>query len=234
MNATHKCTSTALGDGNASDHTLLTCEVENAGRGDVIFSLLAGGSTPDGLTVDAPVVVSSGGQAMIGIHIPASTTNINETVSWTLLAEDIFGTSATLEAGTFDVSRTPEPPVEENEDEVETAGESSGVMTAVFGVLLLLILGGLVSYRMMRKDDTDTPVLTDEGMAGHDTKTVVEIPDESHETDAMVESEFIDNRPTIDTLPTSVDDHGYEWYSSDKGHWYRTEGSHGEWLPYQP
>jgi len=234
LNATHECSSAALEAGNASDHTLLTCEVENAGRGDVVFSLLVGGSTPDGLTVDAPVVVSSGGQAMIGIHIPASTTNITETVSWTLLAEDIVGTSSTLEVGTFDVSRTPEPPVEEIEDEVETAGESSGLMTAVIGLVLVVILGGLVSYRVMRRNDTDSPLLTDESTGGHNTKSVVDIPDEPQESDPMVEAEGNDNRPTIDTLPTSVDDHGYEWYSSDEGHWYRTEGSHSEWLRYQP
>lgn len=234
LNATHACTSTALEDGNASDQTLLACQVENAGRGDVVFSLLVAGSTADGLSVDAPMVVSSGGQAMIGIHIPASTTDINGTVSWSLLAEGIVGTPATLDTGTFDVARAPAPPTDEIEDEVETAGESSGSMAAVFGVVLLVIIVGLASYRVVRKDDADVPVLTDEGTGEHNAKAVVEIPDGAQETEAMAEVKVNDHRPTIDTLPTSVDDHGYEWYSNNEGHWYRTEGSHGEWFPYQP
>ena len=39
--------------------------------------------------------------------------------------------------------------------------------------------------------------------------------------------------PSADQKPTSVDGSGYEWYSSGELHWYRNQGSNGEWFPYK-
>lgn len=234
MNASHQCTTTTYEHANKGDQTLVSCEVENGGRTDVVASLLIAGSTPEGLSVDGPLVVASGANGLLGIHLPSTTLSLNETISWSIIVEDFFGTPATLETGTFTVDREPEQPAEDVEDSVETSGDSAGSMTMIVGVILLLAIGGLVSYRTVRKEEGASPVLTSEERNEARTKNVAEIPEVGQEAEDGMEELPAMNRPSSETPATSVDEHGYEWYSADDVHWYRTEGTHGEWLPYQP
>jgi hypothetical protein len=67
-----------------------------------------------------------------------------------------------------------------------------------------------------------------------ETKAVVQLPEDDGQVNDAPAPSALHAGPTADTVATSVDEHGYEWYSTDNGHWYRTEGSHDEWHPYQP
>ena len=39
--------------------------------------------------------------------------------------------------------------------------------------------------------------------------------------------------PSAELAPTSVDGNGYEWYSTEQGHWFRSEGSQAQWTKYE-
>ena len=195
---------------------------------------LIDGGAPAGLLVDDPLVLPSGANGIINITLPATTLDINQTVVWSLVVEDAFDASSILETSTFTVERTPTEPSTEGEDEVEVAGESSGVMTTVVGVLLAVVLGGLVIYRMARREDESPLDITTAVTDAEDAKAVVELPEEDGQAMDAPEATAPHAGPTPDTVATSVDEHGYEWYSTDNGHWYRTQGSQDEWQPYQP
>ncbi|MEL0182232.1 MAG: hypothetical protein VW872_04105, partial [Candidatus Poseidoniales archaeon] len=155
-------------------------------------------------------------------------------VVWSLVVEDAFDASLILETSTFTVERAPSEPSTEGEDDVEVAGESSGVMSVVVGVLLAVVLGGLAIYRMARKEDESPLDLTAAVADADETKAVVELPEDDGQVEDAPVASAPHAEPTPDTVATSVDEHGYEWYSTDNGHWYRTQGSQDEWHPYQP
>ncbi|MGB2363162.1 MAG: hypothetical protein ACPH93_06450, partial [Candidatus Poseidoniaceae archaeon] len=76
--------------------------------------------------------------------------------------------------------------------------------------------------------------LTEAVADAEDAKAVVELPEDDGLAMDAPEASAPHAGPTRDTAATSVDEHGYEWYSTDNGHWYRTQGSQDEWQPYQP
>ncbi len=195
---------------------------------------LIDGGAPAGLLVDAPLVLPSGANGTIHITLPATTLDIDQTVVWSLVVEDAFDASLILETNTFTVERAPSEPSTEGEDNVEVAGESSGVMTAVVGVLLAVVLGGLTIYRMAGRKDDSPLDLTAAVADVEETKAVVQLPEDDGEVKDAPAPSALHAGPSPDTVATSVDEHGYEWYSTDNGHWYRTEGSQDEWHPYQP
>ncbi|MGB2070850.1 MAG: hypothetical protein ACPHVR_04370 [Poseidonia sp.] len=234
LNTPHQCTTTQAVSRSTEDQRLLSCSVENAGRADVSVRFLIDGGAPAGLLVDDPLVLPSGANGIVNITLPATTLDIDQNVVWSLVVEDAFNASLILETSTFTVERTSSEPSTEGGDDVEVAGESSGVMTAVVGVLLAVVLGGLAIYRIARREDDSPLDLTEAVADAEDAKAVVELPEDDGLAMDAPEASAPHAGPTRDTAATSVDEHGYEWYSTDNGHWYRTQGSQDEWQPYQP
>jgi len=132
-------------------------------------------------------------------------------------------------------------------DEENVANEGGGIIVpAVVGVLLVgLVIGATLFYRKQDGEGVksfvedgafDAPPSDDEfaSAVGHDVEAAVpaeSYPASNESTEPLSTPESVG--PTPETPPTSVDEHGYEWYTSEAGHWYRTAGSAEAWTPYQ-
>ena len=65
------------------------------------------------------------------------------------------------------------------------------------------------------------------------TQESQEIP-VSHESPMTPEAPPQSSTPTLETMPTATDEHGYEWYTEENGtNWYRLQGSGSEWYLHQ-
>jgi len=56
---------------------------------------------------------------------------------------------------------------------------------------------------------------------------------QQHINETIVQNN-VENKPAIDTVATTIDDHGFEWLDSSDGRiWFRKQGSTDEWFEYQ-
>jgi hypothetical protein len=197
-------------------------------------------------TTSATLVPNGSGE--VTLTLLAGQGALNESQTWTLLVENAGGNQRVLEMGEVDLVRTPAQSIGTS-DEEDIASESGGILLpAVVGMLAVgLLIGSLFFYR--KRNGVEEKRFSDDG-------TFATPLTEDQDFPAGVEHEFVGAEETLasplahenieplsapETVPgpspetpaTSVDEHGYEWYTNDGEHWYRTAGSAEAWTPYQ-
>ena len=98
--------------------------------------------------------------------------------------------------------------------------------------LMLRMLGPHQGIRLERLraelDDKFENATYDETEIGYDQTNIVE--NEGKDIPAINESSA---SPAKDTLATSTDESGYEWFKQEDGNWYRPAGSNDDWLKFE-
>ena len=161
---------------------------------------------------------------------------MNESLPWTMLVTNSVGGQKILEMGQIEVVRTL-PVTSVNQDDEQVSNEGGGVLKPLIAVLCLISLfaaSGLLYRKRIVGDSVekmfDEPLenlqsepTTSEGL--HEEPVSVE--------EDSVQAEVAPHGPPANAQPTSVDQDGFEWYSTADGHWYRPAGSGAEWMVYE-
>ena len=97
---------------------------------------------------------------------------------------------------------------------------------------MLRMLGPHQGIRLERLraelDDQFENATYDETEIGYDQTNIVE--NAGKDIPAINESSA---SPAKDTLATSTDESGYEWFKQEDGNWYRPAGSNDDWLKFE-
>ncbi len=239
------CTLVLVNQTSFEDQTLVRCTLNNNGlveaNARMVIEAFANLST-----TSATLVPNGSGE--VTVTLLAGEGALNESLTWTLLVENAGGNQRVLEMGEVDLVRTPAQSIGTS-DEEDIASESSGILLpAVVGILAVGLL--IISLFFYRKgngveekrfsddgtfatpltEDQDFPAGVEHGFWGADETVASPLAHENIEP--LSEPETVPG-PSPETPATSVDEHGYEWYTNDGEHWYRTAGSAEAWTPYQ-
>jgi len=237
------CTLVLVNQTSFEAQTLVRCTLENNGLIEANARFVTDAS---GTLSTTSTSLASNGTGEVTLTLLAGEGALNETQAWTLLVENTGGNQRVLEMGEVNLVRTPTQTIGTS-DEENVANEGGGIIVpAVVGVLLVgLVIGATLFYRKQDGEGVksfvedgafDAPPSDDEfaSAVGHDVEAAVpaeSYPASNEFTEPLSTPESVG--PTPETPPTSVDEHGYEWYTSEAGHWYRTAGSAEAWTPYQ-
>ena len=236
------CTLYQVNATSDAEQTLLTCTVNNRGLTTLTARLVL--DATEHITTEA-IEVSPGNAGTVHLLMTAGQGDVNETVAWTMLVSNAIDGQKVLEMGQVQAMRTlPQTTTDLGNEPVASGGGSTMLVGIVIAFLVGLSVAGILFYRKERSgDDTlkefTTLPLDAEPEARWDDDQTTEEPngfdDFASQPDSsdVAESPTSALRPSPETPATSVDANGYEWYSTQEGHWYRIAGSQDEWTSYQ-
>ena len=231
INATSTCEAPNLNETSAEEQMVVSCEVINRGltkitvqyNGAVLFNISS-----------TETVIEPGETATVVVVLEAGNDDVNHSIDWTLSASNALANTSALDSGQVQVLRAiPEPTVNDSTDET-VSGDSNLVVVSLVG---LLLAGTGVAFAFYRRSYSADIIGVDEPKE-HVELTQIEHGSTEEEILALdvraptPEPQPESAGPSASTPPTSTDANGYEWYSTAEGHWYRTAGSHSEWIPY--
>ena len=207
------------------------CEVVNRGLTEITVQYYAAVQFNISST---ETVIEPGETANVFVVLEAGEDDVNHSIDWTLSASNALANTSALDSGQVQVLRAiPEPTVNDSTDET-ASGDLNLVVVSLVG---LLLAGAGVAFVFYRKGGgieiagVDVPKEHVELTQVEHGSTEEEIV--AHDVQASTpEPQLEYTGPSASTPPTSTDANGYEWYSTAEGHWYRTAGSQGEWIPY--
>ena len=216
---------------SSDEHLLVSCLVTNSGP--VAAQVTLESNESQRLT-GGQHLVEPMQSIEVNLAMPNGSTSVAFPFQWNLTVSNPVNEN-TLDQGNHEATRTlPEAPSTNLDTQDGASSETEGGwLVPIFGVLLLAgaMAGATVLMRRRPESEKD---LEPVALTGH-----VEL-DESQGMDAghVVASEptLEDStafQPAPETVATSVDDQGYEWYTFGEQHWYRTAGSEGTWFPYE-
>ena len=222
------CTLSQINETSLESQPLLSCTLANRGHTPLNARLVVDDS--QNLETEA-ITVGPGEQGAVVLTMVAGEDAVNETVAWTLFVTNNGGAQKVVEMGQVQAVRTVQESTDTQGEETVASEEGNGPMV---GLLLLLMVGlalaGLFIYRKNTSSEIDIKEASadvEEQLAQSADWNMVEENEPFSDASSAVVG------PEPHTPPTSVDDNGYEWYSTAEGHWYRTAGSQSEWIPYQ-
>jgi len=250
IDVTSSCQATEVVTESSDEQVVVSCTATNRAPIPVEVRLLGNGG--EQLTDDHRTL-ASGETGTLRLILVNGTEPANLSGPWSLTALNAVDERA-LDGGTYVATRT----TPENESTGSTAGTDGASSGDEGGSSIVLVLVGLAvvgaagAVLMRRRGDEDLKEAAPVSLEGHlhlDEASEATATAMVHENDASTEStpQTVDaaaeatepspaaatSGPSIDTPATSVDDHGYEWYSTHEGHWYRATGSNEPWLPYE-
>jgi hypothetical protein len=172
----------------------------------------------------------------LSIYLENGSSEINRLIEWSLTAENSVNSAETSAIGQVQISRSlPANSIDSSSDQLlGGSSNSSSLLVLVIGLLIVITIAGALFYRNSQSVGQDD---FGDSLAEDYTSQSIE-PASSESIEAMMHYENQQPSPAIsapsaDQNPTSVDGSGYEWYSSGELHWYRNEGSDGEWFPFK-
>ncbi len=234
-----QCLLSLVNESSTLSQTLVECTVTNNGLVDITARFVV--DPADNLTALSDVV-SPGETTSVTIDLNAGDSPLNTTVSWTMLVNNAGGEQKVVDMGQVNIVRAaPAQTTVDDDDGVAAQGRSSVVMGMLVVLVVLGLLGAAHFYRKagsldeLDKNVPDFAVTNDLSQALAQDETATTDGDPQHVPPAQDEA-VVDGgvwAPHAGLPPTSVDGNGYEWYSTEQGHWYRTEGSQSDWLPYE-
>ena len=233
ISVSSQCTLHLLNESSSQRQALVTCSVSNNGLTTIDGRLVA--DLPEGLT-QTNISLGPGETGAAVLELLEGEENMNESLPWTMLVTNSVGGQKILEMGQIEVVRTL-PVTSVNQDDEQVSNEGGGVLKPLIAVLCLISLfaaSGLLYRKRIVGDSVekmfDEPLenlqsepTTSEGLR----EEPVSVEEDS------VQAEVAPHGPPANAQPTSVDQHGFEWYSTADGHWYRPAGSGAEWMVYE-
>jgi hypothetical protein len=200
-----------------------------------------------------------GGQLELSLLVSTGTEEGAWSQPWILSITNRIGEVAILQQTTTPFTITSDEEESNNEDEevITTVESDSSSLPMLGGILVIFIIAALLGtlgfLKMKTKkqplDDSksfDSAVNAETGFITHTdaledptssetpgTQVIQEIQG-TQEIPVTPEATLQSSTPTLETLPTSTDEHGYEWYTESNGtNWYRLQGSGSEWYLHQ-
>lgn len=231
VNATSSCDAPTINRTSSENQTLVVCEITNLGLTSITVAYVEASEVN---TSAQSTTVNPGSTSSITLLLNAGTSDVNESVTWTLVATNSLGEQKVLDAGARDVERSL-PKDQPTTDETE--GSSGNANIGMWFVIGGLLLAGLaVAYFYRKETSGEIKAFDHEVMEGPHTEEeslVEHHPLSPQATVPTPQDPRPSTGPAAGAAPTSTDANGYEWFSSADGHWYRTAGSNTEWIPFQ-
>ena len=247
IDVTSSCLTMEVETESSDEHIVVSCTATNRAPIPVEFRLAADG---DDQIINDDRILASGQTETLRIMLRNSSEPVNLSGPWVLIALNSVN-QETQDGGTYSAVRT-SPEDESPSNTAGTEGASSGdeggsSVVLVVGIVALLGAAGAVLMRRRGVDPAKeaAPVsleghlhLDEAGEAASQTAAHVDVasselvPLEATSSAEAQEAAAVAG-PSMDTPATSVDEHGYEWYSTHDGHWYRATGSSDPWVPYE-
>jgi len=233
---------------SSDEQVVVSCTATNRAPIPVEVRLLGNG---DEQLTDDHQTLASGETGTLRLILVNGTEPVNLSGPWSLTALNAVDEQA-LDGGTYVATRT-SPENESTGSTAGTDGASSGDeggSSIVLVVVGLAVVGAAGAVLMRRRGDEELKEAAPVSLEGHlhldeasevtamahmDGTSTESIPLTMEAATEATEPSPAEatSGPSIDTPATSVDDHGYEWYSTHEGHWYRATGSNEPWLPYE-
>ena len=232
VNVDSICTVTNLELKTTDSAEAVSCEVFNDGFVPVTMKYVA----PDNATlVGESLMLIPGVSKQMVFSLENGSSDMNRSVEWSLTAENLINGPELIDTGNVKILRSlPSNSIDPTTNEPsDSASNSDSLFAPILGLFVLLAAGSALFYRNSKKDEMD--VVGDELVNEFNSEPYEMEPEETAGAEPYVESESIhqSSAPSPDQPATSVDEGGYEWYSSGDLHWYRTEGSNDEWFPFE-
>lgn len=249
LDMTSSCQAIDVATESTDEQIVVSCTATN--RGPIPVEVRLETNENEHLTRENQTL-ASGQTGTLRVMMLNSTELVNLSGPWSLTALNAAN-EETLDGGTYSAVRIA-PEDDSSSSTAGTDGASSGdeggsSVLLVVGIVALLGAAGAV---LMRRSGVDAakeaaPVsleghlhLDEAGEAASQATAPADIaasgpaPQEaSAAAEAHEPAPVAPTGPSIDTPATSVDEHGYEWYSTHEGHWYRATGSSDPWMPYE-
>jgi hypothetical protein len=222
-----------------SDELLLVqCQVVNNGE---VTTTVGFNHSLSSLASSQSVELSPGEIDTIQLMLLNGTTSFNLSYTYSIFALHDFGDRYNINTGTNLLSRTITDDVvdEVDDDDVSTsASDDSGNMILIIALLLIAFLGGSVfTVRLLKQkplDESEEAAIIDEKDFNDQFEHTIEPTPESvvhsYQPEQNEAAEYV---PSLESTPTSYDEHGFEWYTEGGNHWYRQRDSQSEWTKYQ-
>ena len=184
-------------------------------------------------------LIGPGQTSTIELKLNNGTESINRTIVWSISAYNDEHRENNLVAEPLFILR--EISVDEpSEDTAPSSTSSSDAPTqTLLIVVLVIVIGGVIVAMLYFKGNSDLDgndamiEYRESSNLFSENQDMEHSVEEAAQVQESVQQATGHQTPNIYTQPTSIDEHGYEWYSVDGQHWYRTHGSNEEWTPYQ-
>ena len=186
--------------------------------------------------VSESLVLIPGESGNLSISLENGSSEINRLIEWSLTAENSINNPETSSVGQVQITRSlPANSIDSSSDQLLGGiSNSSSLLVLVIGLLVVISIAGVLFYRNSQSIDRDG--FSDALAEDYTSQSIEPVASESIEVMMHYETQQPSpaiSAPSADQKPTSVDGSGYEWYSSGELHWYRNQGSNGEWFPYK-
>ena len=227
------CSVTNLTMETSDSAEAVSCEVFNNG---FVPTTLKFSHPLNASLVSEPLFLMPGESGRLSLSLANGSLDISRSIEWFLTVENDVYSPDTIDMGEVQITRSlPSKDIDSTNDKFlgETSGLSSFLLPVV-GLLVILAIAGALFYRYSQSVDRDE--FSDALVEDYTSQSIEPAASESidltmHHYDQHPSPTI--SGPSADQEPTSVDGSGYEWYSSGELHWYRNEGSDGEWFPFK-
>ena len=227
------CSVTNLTMETSDSAEVVSCEVFNNG---FVPTTLKFSHPQNASLVSESLVLMPGESGNLSISLENGSSEINQLIEWSLTAENSVNSPETSSVGQVQISRSlPVSNIDSSSDQLlGDVSSSSSFLVLAIGILIVIAIAGGLFYRKSQSVGRDG--FGDALAEDYTTQSIESTSSESIEVMMHYENQQPPpaiSAPSADQNPTSVDGSGYEWYSSGELHWYRNEGSNGEWFPFK-
>ena len=215
---------------STDEHVLMTCLVTNSGPLAIDVNLASG--DPERIT-GAQASIEPMQSIQLSLRLFNGSEDVTINFQWTLTAFNPVNSNV-LETGTHDAVRSlPAATSEVNNEDGVSSETEGGWLLPVLG-LTTLLGGAAAATVLMRRRPEGNQELEQAGFIDLDEVDETQsLDDESRHIQHHDQLDTNEVEPTPDMSATSVDEHGYEWFTRGDQHWYRTADSDGTWFPYE-
>ncbi len=232
------CESSNVDTKSSDELVLVQCQVVNNAA---VTTIVGFNHSLSSLAMGQSVELSPGEIDTIQLMLLNGTTSFNLSYTYSIFALHDFGEQNNIETGTNLLSRaiTDDVSDEIDDDDVSTTtSDGSGNMVLVIALVLLAFLGGSVfTVRLLKQkplDESEEAAIVDEKDFNDQFEQTIEPTSDSLVNASQSQlDEPVEYVPPLDSIPTSYDEHGFEWYTEGGNHWYRHRDSQSEWTKYQ-
>ena len=233
LNVDSFCSVTNLTMDTSDSAEVVSCEVFNNG---FVPTTLKFSHPLNASLVSESLVLIPGESGNLSISLENGSSEINRLIEWSLTAENSVNSAETSAIGQVQISRSlPANSIDSSSDQLLGGiSNSSSLLVLVIGLLIVIAIAGALFYR--NSQSVSLHEFGDALAEDYDSQSIEPSASESIEVMMHYENQQpspVISAPNADQKPTSVDGSGYEWYSSGELHWYRNEGSDGEWFPFK-
>ena len=232
IDVSSQCTLHLINESSSMRQSIVTCSVSNNGL-TAVDGRLVFDAVDDVVPTNISLAPGETGTALL--ELLEGDGDVNKSLAWTMLVTNSIGGQKILEMGQVDVVRSLPASVTENEDD-PVSNEGTGLLTPVIIVLVLVgILTGSITIYRKGGASNEVEKLFDEAHGIPSAEVETEGTSSEEPTSNMTEPAYpaAPVTPPATAQPTSVDEHGFEWYSTAEGHWYRPAQSGADWTPYE-